>query len=127
MALNDTDFHADDPDGRSLAPAVALFRSLGDTTRLAILKRLSHGEARVTELVAVLGLAQSTISSHLSCLRDCGLVDSRSEGRSSYYHLARPELMDLLTSAEQLLVTTEEIAASCPNYGIAAMSEEGAP
>lgn len=62
--------------------AVALFRSLGDATRLGILLRLAEGEARVVDLVAALGLAQSTVSSHLSCLRDCGLVDSRPEGRS---------------------------------------------
>lgn len=52
--------------------AVALFRSLGDPARLAILKRLAEGEARVTDLVGCVGLAQSTVSAHLSCLRDCG-------------------------------------------------------
>ena len=43
-----------------LAPAAALFRSLGDPTRLAILRRLATGEARVGELVedeGVLGIA----------------------------------------------------------------------
>jgi len=97
--------------------AVALFRSLGDPSRLAILLRLAEGEARVVDLVAAVGLAQSTVSAHLSCLRDCGLVDSRPEGRSSRYFLARPELLDLLASAEGLLAATGEAVALCPNYG----------
>lgn len=37
------------------------------------------------------------------CLRDCGLVDYRIEGRQSFYSLSRPELMELLTAAEVLL------------------------
>ena len=50
--------------------AVALFRSLGDPARLAIVLRLAEGEARVVDLTRGLGLAQSTVSQHLACLRD---------------------------------------------------------
>ncbi|MFD7898571.1 ArsR/SmtB family transcription factor [Streptomyces sp. NPDC059568] len=104
-------------------PAVALFRSLGEPARLAILLRLAQGEARVVDLVTAVGLAQSTVSAHLSCLRDCGLVDSRPEGRSSRYFLSRPELLDLLASAEQLLAATGEAVALCPTYGNAPAEE----
>lgn len=111
--------------------AVALFRSLGDPARLAILMRLAQGEAKVVDLVGCVGLAQSTVSAHLSCLRDCGLVDSRPQGRASMYFLARPELLDLLASAEQLLAATGEAVDLCPTYGIstavpAPKSEESA-
>ena len=78
-----------------LAPAAALFRSLADPARLAIVSRLAEGEARVVDLTRILGLAQSTVSKHLACLRDCQLVEFRAEGRQSYYSLARPELIDL--------------------------------
>lgn len=87
-------------------PAAALFHSLADENRLRIVQRLARGEARVVDLVAELGLAQSTVSKHLACLRDCDLVDYRAEGRQSFYSLTRPELMDLLASAEQLLAAT---------------------
>ncbi|MGN9811821.1 ArsR/SmtB family transcription factor [Micromonospora sp. BQ11] len=100
-----------------LAPAVALFRSLGDPTRLVILRRLAAGEARVVDLTGELALAQSTVSKHLACLRDCGLVDFRVEGRQSFYALARPELLDLLRSAEQVLAATGDAVALCPVYG----------
>lgn len=50
-------------------------------TRLAIVARLAEGEARVVDLTRALGIAQSSVSKHLACLRDCGLVEYRSEGR----------------------------------------------
>lgn len=100
-----------------LNPAVALFHSLSDATRLAIVQRLAHGEARVVDLVAELGMAQSTVSAHVACLRDCALVVGRPQGRQVFYSLARPELMDLLASAERLLAATGNGVALCPNYG----------
>ena len=100
-----------------VTPAVALFRSLADPARLAIVSRLAAGEARVVDLTRHLGLAQSTVSKHLSCLRDCQLVDFRSEGRQSYYRLTRPELTELLRSAERVLAATGNAVALCPVYG----------
>ncbi|MET9835522.1 hypothetical protein ABZ078_41000 [Streptomyces sp. NPDC006385] len=64
-----------------------------------------------------MGLAQSTVWAPLSCLRDCSLVDSRPRGRASLYFLARPELLDLLAAAEQLLAATGEAVDLCPTYG----------
>ena len=100
-----------------LGAAVSLFRSLGDPTRLAIVRRLADGEARVVDLTRVLGLAQSTVSKHLACLRGCRLIDYRVEGRQSFYSLTRPELLDLLRDAQALLVQTGEAVAICPVYG----------
>lgn len=100
-----------------LTSAVFLFRSLADPARLAIVRHLALGEHRVVDLTAHLGLAQSTVSGHLSCLRDCELVTARAQGRASLYALARPELMDLLAAAERLLGATGEAVALCPTYG----------
>jgi DNA-binding transcriptional ArsR family regulator len=100
-----------------LGPAAALFRSLGDPARLAIVRRLAGGPARVTDLTGELGLAQSTVSKHLACLRDCGLVTVRPEGRASVYTLAQPALFEVLTAAEQVLAATGNAVALCPAYG----------
>jgi len=108
----------------SLTPAVMLFRSLADPTRLAIVRRLADGEARVVDLTGELGLAQSTVSAHLACLRECGLVDYWPQGRQSFYFLSRPELLDLLAAAEQLLDVTGEAVALCPNYATAPADRE---
>ena len=101
-----------------LDPAVALFHSLSDPTRLSIVKRLAAGEVRVRDLTSELGLAQSTVSGHVACLRGCGLVQGRAQGRSVYYSLTRPELMDLLIAAEVLLAATGNAVSLCPNYGL---------
>lgn len=100
-----------------LAPAVALFGSLADPTRLAIVQELASGPARVVDLTVRLGLAQSTVSQHLGCLRDCGLVSARPVGRSSMYALAQPALSDLLSAAETVLAATGNAVALCPTYG----------
>lgn len=102
---------------QELAGAAALFRSLGDPTRLAIARRLAKGEARVVDLMGELGMVQSTVSSHISCLRECGLVIGRPQGRQVFYSLAHPELMDMFAAAEQLLAATGEAVALCPTYG----------
>jgi ArsR family transcriptional regulator, cadmium/lead-responsive transcriptional repressor len=102
-----------------LAPAAALFRSLGDPARLAIVRRLGQGEARVVDLVGELELSQSTVSKHLACLRDCRLVTFRAEGRQSFYRLAEPALADLLAAGERLLEATGSAVALCPTYGVA--------
>jgi ArsR family transcriptional regulator, cadmium/lead-responsive transcriptional repressor len=106
-----------------LAPAAALFHSLADPVRLTIVQRLAQGEARVVDLTEQLGLAQSTVSKHLACLRDCQLVDYRAEGRQSFYFVSRPELLDLLRSAEDLLSATGDAVALCPVYGLDASGE----
>ncbi|MEU0492088.1 metalloregulator ArsR/SmtB family transcription factor [Nocardiopsis sp. NPDC006139] len=116
MTMNSTD-ECPSTTSTTLSAAEALFHSLSDGTRLAIVRRLAQGEARVADLVAQLGLAQSTVSKHVACLRDCGLVEGRAEGRQVFYSLARPELLDLLASAEVLLAATGQAVALCPTYG----------
>jgi DNA-binding transcriptional ArsR family regulator len=101
-----------------LAPAASLFRSLGDPARLAILRHLALGEHRVADLTAHLELAQSTVSAHLACLRDCRLVHSRPQGRASVFSLdAQPELLAVLAAAERLLAVTGDAVDLCPKYG----------
>lgn len=109
----ETDVDEDRPEAVPGA-AVLLFRSLAEPTRLVILRHLMLGEHRVVDLTAHLGLAQSTVSAHLACLRDCGLVTSRAVGRSSVFALAVPEeLLDLLGSAERLLSATGDAVTLC--------------
>ena len=108
---------AEAPPGAGLAAAAALFRGLADPTRLAIVRRLAAGEARVVDLTGELAAPQSTVSGHLACLRDCGLVTARPDGRQMFYSLARPELTSLLAAAERLLEATGSAVELCPVYG----------
>lgn len=96
--------------------AAKLFRGLGDGTRLRVLLALTTGERRVVDLVGEIGVAQSTVSAHLACLHDCGLVAVRPDGRQMFYRVARAEVLDLLGAAEQLLAAGGQAIALCPNY-----------
>jgi ArsR family transcriptional regulator, cadmium/lead-responsive transcriptional repressor len=105
----------------ALSIAACMFRSLGDPARLAILRHLALGEHKVVDLTAHLGLAQSTVSAHLACLRDCGLVSSRPQGRASMWSLNHTAtLLDVLSAAERLLAAIGDAVALCPTYGEAA-------
>ena len=100
-----------------------LFRGLGDPMRLAIIELLVGGERRVTDLVAELQSSQPNVSGHLACLKECGLVLDRPQGRAVLYRLAHPELFELLRSAEELLEATGFEIALCPNYEEAEVPE----
>ena len=96
-------------------PAASLFHALGDRSRLVILQHLQLGEHKVADLTEHLGLSQSTVSKHLACLRECGLVQFRPEGRSSVYSLRHPAaVVELLASAEKVLALTGDAVTLCP-------------
>lgn len=59
----------------------ALFQSLADPTRRAILARLAHGPASVTELAAPFGMALPSIMQHLQRLEEGGLIETAKQGR----------------------------------------------
>lgn len=103
-----------------LRRATSLFHGLADRTRLAIIRQLGDGERRVVDLTNALGLVQGTVSGHLACLRGCGLVGGRPEGRQMFYSVAHPEVFDLLSAAERLLALTGDEVQLCPNFGVAA-------
>lgn len=103
----------------SLAAAACLFHGFSDRSRLIILQHLLLGEHRVVELTQHLGLAQSTVSKHLACLKDCGLVSSRPEGRASVFSVTHPQATtDLLVAAEELLSLTGFAVTLCPTHGL---------
>ena len=114
------------PDETAALPAAAcLFHGFSDPSRLAIVRHLALGEHRVVDLTGHLGLAQSTVSKHLACLKDCGLVTTRPEGRASMWSLNHTDtVMELLSAAERVLALTGDAVTLCPNFGTATL--EGA-
>ncbi len=95
-----------------------LFRGFADPSRLAILETLRCGERCVSDVVHATGLTHSNVSSHLACLKDCGLVTARQEGRYIYYRLADPEVEVVLESAEAILGRFASQIAACVNYTV---------
>ena len=96
------------------ALAAKLFDGLGDATRLTILLALVDGEKRVTDLVSEVGSSQSNVSAHLSCLKGCGLVADRPEGRQTFYRVADEDVVDVVRAAEKLLARTGHRVELCP-------------
>jgi DNA-binding transcriptional ArsR family regulator len=90
------------------------FRGLGDTTRLRILEHLgADGELTVGDLVDRLDLPQPKVSNHLACLRWCGFVEARRDGRTVYNRIADPRVTAMLDLAEGLLAENAEHVAAC--------------
>lgn len=109
----------------ALLSAACLFHGFSDPSRLTILQHLALGEHRVVDLTQHLGLAQSTVSKHLACLRDCGLVTSRAQGRSSMFSLTHPAaVMEVLAAAERLLGLTGDAVTLCPTSGVDATAAD---
>ena len=72
----------------------------------------------MVDLTRHLGLAQSTVSKHLACLRDCGLVTARPKGRASVYSLQHVDVvLGLLAAAEKILAATGDAVTLCPTSG----------
>jgi DNA-binding transcriptional ArsR family regulator len=91
------------------------FRGLGDPIRLRILELLrAEDELSVGELVAGLGLPQPQVSNHLACLRWCGFVEARREGRTVFNRIADQRVEAMLELAQSLLAeNAEHVAAFC--------------
>jgi DNA-binding transcriptional ArsR family regulator len=90
------------------------FHGLSDLTRLRIVEMLlDEGEQNVSDLVAALGQSQGRISNHLACLRWCGYVDSRREGKFVYYRVSDPRVRDLLDLARAMIANNAAAILSC--------------
>lgn len=83
----------------------ALFKALGDETRLEILALLSvaEGELCAYEIEEHFELSQPTISHHLKLLRDAGLLSSEKRGLWVYYALERKVLRGVLAEFKKLV------------------------
>jgi len=90
-------------------------KALSDENRIRALMMLSHGELCVCQLIEMLGLAPSTVSKHMSILRQARLVEARKEGRWMYYRLpeedARKEAIGAIKWVRESLSADKRIRA----------------
>ncbi|MGH3739300.1 MAG: ArsR/SmtB family transcription factor [Micromonosporaceae bacterium] len=90
------------------------FRGLADPTRLRIVALLLvAGEMSVGDLVEAVGALQGRVSSHLACLRHCGLVADRKEGRNVYYLVPDARVAEFLPVALSMIGDNAAHIASC--------------
>jgi DNA-binding transcriptional ArsR family regulator len=89
------------------------FSGLADETRLRIVRYLLERPRAVGEIVTALGMSQSRISNQLSCLKWCGYVHARRQGRNVVYEVSDPAIADLLTIAQRLVWANASHIAEC--------------
>lgn len=82
--------------------ACSMLKVLGNPDRLLLLCQLTQGEYCVSELEAMLGIQQPTLSQQLGVLREEGLVTTRREGKQIYYKIESPEATAVMQVLYQL-------------------------
>ncbi len=105
-----------------------MIKALADESRVRILMALRDQELCVCQLVALLELAPSTVSKHISILRQARLVESRKEGRWIFYRLPdtpSPATSQLLAWLDASMGATSRIQEDiCRLEKIIAMDRE---
>ena len=93
--------------------AAKICRALGDPNRLQIVQMLSGGEMCACRLLEHFQITQPTLSHHMKILCECGLVDTRREGKWSHYSLNCGTLADFRVCIEQLSCCKNEKEGCC--------------
>lgn len=112
-------------DTARLEIASKFFRALGDPSRLKILDALLEGEKNVGELVQLVGSSQGRVSNHLACLKQCGFVDTRRDGKFIYYRIAEGDVRHLLEVSQLMIAKNAERIWACTRVDITGEPREG--
>jgi ArsR family transcriptional regulator len=87
----------------SLNARTAVIKAIAHPTRLFIVEELARGDKCVCEITDMLGVDTSTVSKHLSVLKNAGVVEDEKKGLMVYYHLSMPCLLKFLGCIESAL------------------------
>jgi DNA-binding transcriptional ArsR family regulator len=90
---------------------LTVIKALADENRVRILLAVQRRELCVCQIVALLGLAQSTVSKHMSILHQARLVEARKEGRWMFYCAADA---DSPVEARQITAVVARLLAGDP-------------
>ncbi|MGC9135136.1 ArsR/SmtB family transcription factor [Caldisphaera sp.] len=97
-----------------LSELVSFFTALSDRTRLEIvLFLIKKGEASVQDIANNLGKSQSLISHHLSCLKNCGVVNVDKKGKYSIYVISNKEVKEIIDLAINHVSSYSKSILSC--------------
>jgi ArsR family transcriptional regulator len=85
-----------------------ILKAMSHPSRLFIIDQLSEGERCVCELTDMVGADKSTVSKHLSILRDAGIVSAEKRGLQVYYTLRVPCVTNLFSCIEAVVKSNIE-------------------
>lgn len=89
------------------------FSGLANPMRFRIIEELIENEKTVSELVSALNASQSQISNHLACLRWCGYVSSRQDGKYVFYQVTDQRVKSIIDTAKEVVKDNAEHISSC--------------
>lgn len=87
------------PPADTLTALADLFSLLSDPGRLKIVSALSISSLCVSDLSALIGMNQTTLSHQLTALRRQNIVDKRRQGKISFYYIKNRAVLDIMLSA----------------------------
>nr|WP_243895855.1 metalloregulator ArsR/SmtB family transcription factor [Paenibacillus sp. F411] len=90
-------------------------RGFSDKTRLQILNILKSGEKTVSQIVEAVQGNQSNISQHLACLKGCGIIVGRQEGKYIYYALRNEQILSLIQLLDEVYEQVQNETIACDN------------
>ncbi|HPD55793.1 MAG TPA: metalloregulator ArsR/SmtB family transcription factor [Smithellaceae bacterium] len=80
-----------------------IIKAMAHPSRLLIIEELNKKERCVSELTKMIGADASTVSKHLSILKNAGLVSDDKRGNSIFYSLRVPCIMQFTSCVEDVL------------------------
>jgi DNA-binding transcriptional ArsR family regulator len=89
------------------------FHGLSNPSRFKIVLSLLDSEKNVGQLMDELGMKQSQISNQLTCLKWCGYVNTRQDGKFVYYQITDPRLREMIGLARAIVADHAEHINSC--------------
>ncbi|NMH68351.1 helix-turn-helix transcriptional regulator [Bacillus sp. RO3] len=95
---------------------VKFLQGFGHKLRIQILESIKEEEKTVSQIVHELEGSQSSISQHISCLKGCGLIVGRQEGKYIYYSLRNQKVRDLLTMFDVVFEEVQKDVDPCHNH-----------
>lgn len=95
---------------------VKLIHGFSNKTRIQILECLKNEEKTVSQIVCEIKGNQSNISQHLACLKGCGIIVRRNEGKYCFYSLRNQHIRDLLDMFDVVLSDVQNDVACCENH-----------
>lgn len=101
---------------KDLNVKVKFIRGFGDKTRILILECIRDSEKTVSQIIEEVQASQSSISQHLGCLKECGLIVGRQHGKYMYYSLRNEKVKHLLDMFDDVLDDVQTEVACCDRH-----------
>jgi len=95
------------------AARARVVKALAHPTRLFIVDRLAHGEECVCKLTELVGADVSTVSKHLSVLKNAGIVADERRGTQIFYSLKQPCVLSFLGCIEAVVADEAKAQLAC--------------